>query len=140
MKINFCVLWQLHIIQILIGKVKTKMKIERKVDELIANGNINKEHRDLAIETLELAKYEEGDDNNPALKLLSGLKVVDTKTYSEVDVEEGEAKKKKENKEVDEDAELLQKYEELVNNGVDPEIANEKFYWKILKKYIRMKS
>ncbi len=110
-----------------------KMKIERKVDELIANGNINKEHRDLAIETLELAKYEEGDENNPALKLLSGLKVVDTKTYSETDVEEGEAKKKKESNEVDEDAELLQKYEELVKNGVDPEIATEQVYGKLLK-------
>lgn len=109
-------------------KVKS-MKIEKKVDELIANGNISKEHRDLAIKSLSVLNFDE-NDNNPIFELLSNLKVVDTETYSEKSEEKKIEKNKNEN--VDEDKELLMKYEELVNKGVDPEEATQIVYGKLL--------
>jgi len=111
-----------------------EMKIEKKVDELIGNGNITADKKDLAIQALKVSKFDENAEDNPVLKLLGELKVVDTKTYSEVEAEEGEAKKKKANdgEEDNEDEILLNKYEELVKSGVDPEIATEQVYGKIL--------
>jgi len=107
-----------------------KIKIERKVDELINNGHIAPAKRELAVKALELAKFDENGEENPIIELLASFKEVDTNTYTDVNKAEKKDEKKKEE---EEDKILLQKYEELVKEGYSEEEATKIVYGKLLK-------